>query len=61
MHCYVPHLLLFSFKYVKLADVTLGIFKTLPGVTQDLYPLNPFVTSGIYVSHLQRVFSSQLG
>ena len=39
MHSSVPYLVLFSFKYVKLADVTLGIFKTLPGLTQDLYPL----------------------
>jgi hypothetical protein len=24
-------------------------------------PINPFVTSGTYISHLQRVFSSPLG
>jgi hypothetical protein len=37
------------------------IFDVCVTVHRDKFSFNPFVTSGTYISHLQRVFSSPMG
>ena len=46
---------------IKLEKLKRSMWKVCPTVHHWWLLINPFVTSGTYISHLQRVFSSPLG
>ena len=52
---------LFNYLMFNINDLSVKFFSDGCSMHCIQRNLNPFVTSGTYISHLQRVFSSQLG